>query len=155
MPRYSTIRFLYTSTVQVMRLSWGGGQPLIEQGALNSHWAESTEIADRFLGIPGLLKCKIDIQFVRPGLNAPPPEESASIVPRSGTIFYDVPPTPQGVKAGDHLRVIKGAYVGSLFEITAIPEAAQDMLGPIHMEAQIVEKGIDTDLYPQPGEILR
>jgi hypothetical protein len=70
-------------------------------------------------------------------------------------MFCDIPPGENRLRAGDHLEVVKGVYTGSLFEITAIPEIAQDVIGAVHLEAQIVERGIDTDVLPSAGEILR
>lgn len=154
MARSSNIRYLYTSTVVVTRLGMGGGAG-IQDGAANYTWVESDDVIDAKLGIPGKMKCKIDLQFVRPGLNAPMPAEAGSAIPRAGTLFFDLPPKSYFVRSGDHIRVVKGAYFGALFEITAIPESAQDVRGPTHMEAQIVEKGIDTDLIPTPGDVLR
>jgi hypothetical protein len=84
------------------------------------------------------------------------PAEAGAPIPRGGTLLCDIPPGYNRLRAGDHLKVVKGVYMGSMFEITAIPEIAQDVIGPVHLEAQIVEKGIDTDmLMPSPGDILR
>lgn len=158
MPRRSTIRGLYTSVVQVVRLGSGNGAG-IQDGAFVANWVVSDDVIDEYYGVPGFMKCKIDIQFVRPGINAPQPAEAGTVIPRAGTIFYDLPAHESYVRAGDHLRVTGGtAYVGSTWEITAIPEAAQDYRGPIHMEAQIVEKAISTEMrWPgqEPGEIYR
>lgn len=155
MARSSNIRYLYSSTVAVIRLGMGGG-PGIYEGAAQFTWTDVTDVLDSRLGIPGLMKCRLDLQFVRPGLNAPMPAEAGAPIPRAGTMFCDIPPGENRLRAGDHLKVVKGVYKGSMFEITAIPEVAQDVIAAVHLEAQIVEKGIDTDmLMPSPGDILR
>jgi hypothetical protein len=155
--RRSMIRFMYSSTVQVTRLGMGGG-PGIVDGAAEYTWVKSTDIIDPYWGIPGQMKCRLDLQFVRPGLNAPMPAEAGSVIPRAGTLFCDIPEDLSFIRAGDILEVIAGAYEGATFEITAIPELAQDVLGPVHMEAQIVEKAIQTgSRWPgvEPGDITR
>lgn len=134
-----------------------GNGPGIEDGAPVLNYQRSSDLADRFLRSPGKMKCRLDIQFVRTGIQTAPPYEAGSPIPRAGTVFYDIPPKRDAVRANDLLVVVKGAYVGSTFQIMAIPEGAQDVLGITHIEAQITEKAIDNNLFPgvELGEITR
>lgn len=150
----SNLRALYKTVVQIVRAGGGGGPGRIN-GATQFNWVNSTDIIDPYWGVPGQMKCRLDVQFVRPGMNAAPPEETASVIPRTGTLYYDIPESLNFVKAGDHLIPVAGTFVGSVFRISVIPEPAQGPLGPTHMEAQIVEIGINTGQYPKPGDITR
>lgn len=154
MAGYSNLRGSYSSVVQVRRLVRGSGAGRIS-GAANYTWGNSTDIIDSYWNVPGQMQCRLDVQFLRPGSQAPMPAESATVLPRIGTLFYDLPDDPTFVRAGDHLTVVSGTFQGSTFEIRVIPEPAQDYFGPTHMEAQIVEIAIDLSLYPgvEPGSI--
>lgn len=153
---YSNLRESYSSTVQVIRLGGGKGPGRVYGGA-QYNWVNSTDIIDPYWGVPGQMKCRIDVLFIQPGIPAPMPAETASPTPRTGTVFYDIPADPKFVRAGDHLEVVAGAYIGSTFEIKAIPQEAQDFFGPTHMEARFVEIAIELDEYPgvEPGSITR
>lgn len=159
MPRGSNIRYLYTSLVEISRLGAGNG-PMLIDGAPNFNYVTAPEMADRFLSRTGIMKCRIDISFVKPGMQAPDPVETGAPIPRWGTLFYDVPPNPRALRGGDTITVIGGTatnLIGSMFQVTAIPAAAQDVLGPTHMEVQIVERAIDNDTWPgvEPGDVNR
>jgi hypothetical protein len=156
MAGYSNLRASYSSVVQVRRLVAGYGPGRIN-GAANYTWGNSTDIIDDYWGVPGQMQCRLDVQFIRPGSGIPMPAESPTVVPRLGTVFYDIPDNINYVRSGDHLQVISGAFEGNTFEIRVIPEPAQDYFGPTHMEAQIVEIAIDLNLYPgvDPGSITR
>lgn len=151
---YSNLRASYSSVVQVVRLGGGMGPGRVN-GAANYNWVDSTDIIDPYWGVAGQMKCRLDVLYLQAGIAAPMPAEMGSVTPRQGTVFYDIPTNQKFVRAGDHLKVIDGAYKGSRFEIKAIPQEALDYFGPCHMEAHFVEIGIDLELFPgvEPGSI--
>lgn len=86
--------------------------------------------------------CRLDVNFVRPGKQALPPQEAGRSPDREGTAFF----------GSDYGTRIKPAYrcvavtndegiipVLGTFEIRAWPDAAQDMEGPHHYEVGIYE----------------
>lgn len=156
MAGYSNLRGSYSSVVKIRRLGGGMGPGRVN-GAAQYNWVESDDLIDVYWGVPGQMQCRLDVQYVSPGIGAPMPAEVATVIPRSGTVYYDIPDSPLYVRAGDHLVAIDGPFKGSTFEIRVIPQPAQDFLGATHMEAQMVEIAIDLNLFPgvAPGSITR
>lgn len=124
------MRHLYNCRVQVQRLSAG-----MLFGAPNLSWATVTDTLDAYLGTPGELMCRLDLQFVRPGKDQPMPIVAGRAPDRVGVMFYDV---TDKVKAGDRIRVLAGPVTGT-FEIRAIPDPAVDLASAHHMEVQVIE----------------
>lgn len=135
----SIIRGSYSSTVEILRTKTG--RPL--KGAPNFSWENPDIIFDEDWGIPGQMMCNIDLQWVRPGMTALPAFEAGSVIPRRGTVFFDLTYDKKIlVKGGDRLRAIQGPIEG-LFELRVIPAVAKDFFGLIdHVEAEIIEVGI-------------
>lgn len=133
----SPMRNLYRSTAQVMRLT----PTMLATGAMNVAWTQLTSIVDVVLNQPGLLQCRLDLQFTRPGKDAPMPSVAGRAPDRVGVIWYDPVVDAQGrplLKSGDRLVMVQGPIFGT-FELRQIPEVAQDFTGAHHVENQVVE----------------
>ena len=139
-----------------MRLGSGGGAGRVN-GAVRYTWVNSEDIIDTYWGIPGQMQCRVDCQFLMPGIEAPMPAETASRVPRRGTLYYDIPQKRNFVRAGDRIKVIEGPYEDSMFELRVTPVPAQDFFGATHMEVELVEVTIPAGTFPgvEPGSITR
>lgn len=150
----SYLRQWYNTIVQVNRIGRGGGPGRIQGQAVYT-WVESTDLIDPDLDVPGQMACRLDVQFIRPGSQAPMPAEAGDKIPRLGTVIFDVPPMPNLIKAGDRLTALTGPFVGSTFELRVIPEPAQNIVGAQHMEAQVVEVAILPGQFPgvEPGSV--
>lgn len=153
---FSNLRASYSSVVQVVRLGGGGGAGRVN-GAVRYTWVDAQDIIDVYWGVPGQMKCRIDCQFIMPGIEAPMPTETASRVPRRGTLYFDIPQSYTFVRAGDRIKVLQGPYEGSMFELRVTPVPAQDFFGPTHMEVELVEVTIPAATFPgvEPGSVVR
>ena len=139
---------------QVLRL-----QPVLQAGGgMSVSWAPVTDILDPYLATPGLLACRLDLQFIRPGKDAPMPLVAGRAPDRVGVLFYDMPADVNGLpllKAGDRFEMVSGPIVGT-FELRQVTEIAQDFLGAHHGENQVMEvsQALQPGSYtPFPGGI--
>jgi hypothetical protein len=128
---------MYRSVVQVLRLS----STLQAGGGMSVSWAPITDVVDRMLGTPGMLRCRLDIGFLRPGKDQFAPLVAGRAPDRVGVAYYD--PVVDGssnplVKAGDRLQCVSGPIFG-MFEVRVIPDVAQDFIGANHVEVQVIE----------------
>jgi hypothetical protein len=133
----SVLRMFYLSTCQVLRLD----PTLGPAGAMTFSWDPVTTIVDPVLGQPGLLQCRLDLTFLRPGKDQPAPVTAGRAPDRTGVCYFDLANAPDGsplVKAGDRLQCVAGPIFGT-FEIRLIPDVAQDLTGAHHVETQCVE----------------
>jgi hypothetical protein len=136
-PGQAGTRMFYTSTCQVLRLNpvLGAG------GGFTSSWDAVETVVDPVLGEPGLLKCRLDLLFVRPGKDQPMPIVAGRAPDRIGVCYYDLATDQANVPlvlAGDRLKCVAGPIFGT-FDIRVIPDVAQDMIGAHHIEVQVVE----------------
>lgn len=130
-------RNLYRTVANVLRLT----ETLGSDGGLTLDYAVIPDIPDPILNIPGQILCRIDLQFLRPGKDQPPPVVAGRAPDRVGVVFYDSFTDDSGVpyvRAGDYLQCVAGPIFGT-FEIRYIPEVAQDYVGAHHVETQVVE----------------
>jgi hypothetical protein len=141
----SLARGLYRSVAQVLRL-----QPVLTSGGgMSVSWSAVTDILDSYLATPGLIACRLDLQFTRPGKDAPQPLVAGRAPDRVGLLFYDMPADASGLpllKAGDRFQMVSGPVAGT-FELRQAPEVAQDYIGASHAESQVIE----TSQALQPG----
>jgi hypothetical protein len=141
----SPARAFYTSVAQVLRL-----QPVLQDGGgMSVSWGPVDVILDPYIQTPGLLACRLDLQFTRPGKDALMPLVAGRAPDRVGVLFYDMPLDSSGLpllKAGDRYELVSGPLTGT-FEMRQVPEAAQDFLGAQHCENQVIE----TSQALQPG----
>lgn len=136
-PPPSPLRGLYTSLVQVTRLT----PTLVAQGGMSVAWNPITAIPDRTLNQPGLMMCRLDIGFVRPGKDQFAPLVAGRPPDRVGVCYYDVVADSNGVpvvRAGDQLVCVSGPIFGT-WQIRVIPDVAQNYIGGHHIEVQVIE----------------
>lgn len=115
---------LYASEVKVQRL-----QLVVQSGRTAIHdWVDQT-------GVLASFRCRIDLNFVRPGKDAPPALNAGVATNRFGLLFCSasIP-----LQAGDRIVTLSGPVSGT-FEIKAIPDTAQDFGSAHHIEVQIFE----------------
>ena len=130
-------RGLYRSVAQVLRL-----QPTLQAGGgMSVAWTPVTDILDPYLATPGMIACRLDLLFTRPGKDAPMPLVAGRAPDRVGVLFCDMPADVNGLpllKAGDRFQLVSGPIVGT-FGVSQVPEIAQDYIGAAHAEFQVVE----------------
>jgi len=135
---YQGPRHLYNCTASVTRLT----PTLTDAGDMVLSWNQLTDIVDVWLGEPGLLKCRIDVGFVRRGIDLKAPLVAGRAPDRIGLCFFDPVADPSSgallVKAGDRLQMTDGPVYGT-WEIRATPDPAQSYVGVHHMEVQVIE----------------
>jgi hypothetical protein len=127
----------YTSTCQVLRLDPSLGPA----GAMTFAWNPVTTVVDPVVSEPGLLKCRLDLTFLRPGKDQPAPIVAGRAPDRTGVCYFDLATDGEGVPlvlAGDRLKCVAGPVFGT-FEVRLIPEVAQDLTGAHHVETQVIE----------------
>lgn len=118
-------------------------------GGMSVTWQPVTDILDPYIGTPGLISCRLDLQFTRPGKDAPMPLVAGRAPDRTGVMFCDMPADASGLpllKAGDRFVMVSGPVYGT-FEVRQVPEIAQDYIGAAHAEFQVIE----TSQALQPG----
>lgn len=98
-------------------------------------WEPLTSVLDPVVNIPGQMLCRVDLQFTRPGKDAPQPIVAGRAPDRTGVIFYDAIPQ---ILAGDRFICIGGPVTGT-FELRQVPEPALDYFSVHHFENQIIE----------------
>ena len=131
------LRMFYSSVCQVLR----NDPQMDDSGGMTLGWTPLTSIVDPVLDQPGLLACRLDLQLVRPGKDAPAPIVAGRAPDRVGVCFFDLAADSNGaplVRAGDRLQAVSGPIFGT-FEIRIIPDVAQDLIGAHHIEVQVVE----------------
>lgn len=102
--------------------------------------------------VPGMerVKCRLDLQYVRPGKDVAPPMEAGKAPDRFGVGFFL---KDSGIKAGDRLETVDNDFgeqpVEGMFEIRTIPEAVVGSVSRHHIEVQVWEtqQALD-DLWP-------
>lgn len=136
-PGQAGLRMFYTSVCQVLRLN----PSLDAGGGMSFTWDPVTAVVDHYLNTPGLLQCRLDLTFLRPGKDQPAPIVAGRAPDRTGVCYFDAAPDANGaslVKAGDRLQCVQGPIFGT-FEIRLIPDVAQSMIGAHHIEVQVIE----------------
>lgn len=103
--------------------------------------------------VPGMeyLPCRLDLNFLRPGVDQPMAVEAGKAPDRVG-VLYCAPEWE--LKPGDRLRAVPDAsgrlLVSGEFEIRVVPDVALDYFGRHHIEVQIVEVSQAMQEYQQP-----
>ena len=138
-PGQSPLRAFYTTTAQVLRLS----PSLAPGGGMTTAWNALSAIVDPILDQPGLLACRIELGFLRPGQDQPAPFVAGRVPDRIGVCYFDLATDMNGnpfVFAGDRLSCVSGPVRGT-FEIRNVPDVAQSFTGGHHIEVQVIEVG--------------
>jgi hypothetical protein len=138
--------------VQVLRLT----PSLAPGGGMTTAWNPLSDILDPWLDEPGLMACRLDLGFLRPGQDQPAPFVAGRAPDRVGVAYFDVATDASGhllIEAGDRLQCVAGPITGT-FEIRVIPGAAQSFTGAHHVEVQVIETSHQIgagSLTPFPG----
>jgi hypothetical protein len=146
-------RWLYRSAAQVTRLT----PTLQSDGTMSIAWNVLDVVLDPYLDTPGVIMCRLDLTFVRPGKDQPPPVAAGRAPDRIGVLYYDPLVDENNVPlllAGDRLVMVTHPMYQTLpivgtFEIRAIPDMAQDYVGAHHAEVQVIEVS-QALTYPSP-----
>jgi hypothetical protein len=136
-PGQNPARMFYTSVCQVLRLD----STLGSGGGMSLAWDPVTTIVDPVLAEPGLLQCRLDLTFLRPGKDQPAPIVAGRAPDRVGVCYFDLATDSSGIPlvlAGDRLKCVTGPIFGT-FDVRLIPDVAQDLLGAHHVETQVIE----------------
>ena len=143
-PLQGGLQAMFTSVVQVTRAQVG----LSAQGDASVSWEPLTEILDPGLNQAGLMRCRLDLQFIRRGIDQPAPVIAGKAPDRVGVIYYLSAVDPATgiplVLAGDRVVCVPHPVTSRLpvfgtFELRQVPDVAQDYVGGHHVETQIVE----------------
>lgn len=124
------MRHLFHTRAEVLRLS----QARVN-GVPQMTWQKVPAIVDKWLGVSGEMKCRIDLSYVRPGKDQPMPVVAGRAPDRVGLMFLSA---TKYILAGDRIHCVAGPIRGT-FEIRAMPDVAADFFVAHHMEVQIVE----------------
>lgn len=124
------MRHLYSSRVEVLRLNLDMTSGLPQQS-----WNKVPTIVDPYLGVPGEMLCRIDVNFQRPGKDLPMPVVAGRAPDRVGLMFFDV---AADIRAGDRVNCVAGPISGT-FEIRVKADPAVNYASAHHMEVQIIE----------------
>jgi hypothetical protein len=136
-PGQGGIRMFYTSVCKVLRLDTA----LQSSGGMTMSWPQVPTVVDPILNEPGLLQCRLDLTFLRPGKDQPAPIVAGRAPDRVGVCYFDLATDADGIPlvlAGDRLECASGPIFGT-FEVRLIPDVAQDLIGAHHVETQVVE----------------
>lgn len=121
------MRHLFNSVVQVEAMTY-----TVRDGEAYMDWAI----------VPGgeWVECRLDLNFLRPGKDAPAPINAGVAPDRIGIMFCGA---EAPLKAGVRVVTIPNAYgrepVKGVFEIKSVPDMAIDYSDAHHIEVQIVE----------------
>lgn len=125
-----SLRSLYSSVAEIFE-----NRMTVVNGSMRTSWEKITDMVDPPHSIPGEMKCRADLGFLRPGKDAPSPIVAGRAPDRVGVLVFD--PSPY-VKAGQRIRFKSGPFTGT-FELKAWPDPAADFSSVHHLEVQIVE----------------
>jgi hypothetical protein len=131
------LRMFYTSVCQVKRFA----PTLSAAGAMTFSWDPVETVVDPVLNQAGLLACRLDLTFLRPGKDQPSPIVAGRAPDRTGVCYFDLASDENGVPlilSADRLQCVSGPIFGT-FDIRLIPDVAQDLIGAHHVEVQVVE----------------
>lgn len=140
------MRALFPSTAEVSRLS-----AVVSGGAASTTWTVPQVNMDPYLDTLGQFKCRLDLQFVRPGKDQPQPIVAGRAPDRVGVLFFSLVTDTSGIPlvlSGDLITMVAGPINGT-FEIRLIPDVAQDFVGAHHVEVQVIE----VSQVLQPGSV--
>jgi hypothetical protein len=114
---------LYSSVVKVQRLVKSNND-----GVVGAVWTDQAAPL-------AAIRCRLDLNFLRPGKDAPQAYEAGTAPDRIGILFCSasIP-----LRAGDRIVTVSGPVTG-VFDIRATPDVAPDYSSGHHIEVQIIE----------------
>lgn len=140
---------LFPSAVRVERMAL-----TVVDGRPTMDWAQATDPDVEINRQLQYTKCRLDLNFVRPGKDIPQAVNAGKAPDRIGVGFFS-PSAP--IKAGDRIVAIPSdsgfIVVPGTFSIKVIPDVAQDYSEGHHIEVQIVETNQQLDdLFPDDDD---
>jgi hypothetical protein len=81
------------------------------------------------------IRCRLDLNFLRPGKDIPPAQEAGTVPDRIGVMFCR---PNNALRAGDRIVTVSGPVSG-VFDLKVIPDIAVAYSAAHHIEVQIVE----------------
>lgn len=117
------MQHLFSSVVQVQRL-----KQVQVDGMPMAQWVPADPPLNEF-------RCRLDMNFLRPGKDAPPAAEAGVTPDRIGILFCsaNIP-----LRAGDRIVTLSGPVTG-VFDVRMAPDVAPDYSSGHHIEVQIIE----------------
>lgn len=139
---------LFNSVVRVERL-----QLTVLNGVAQMAYAQATDPDPTRNSMLNYLKCRLDLNFVRPGKDVPAAPVAGRAPDRIG-VLLTYPNAP--IKAGDRLVTIPNEWneipVEGAFELRTIPDEVVSFSSRHHLEAQILEAGQELSSANWPSE---
>jgi hypothetical protein len=134
---------LFASTVRIERLSM-----TTDEGRAITSWLPVTGGES--------VKCRLDLNFIRPGKDIPPAPVAGKAPDRIGLMFYRL---GAPLKAGDRVIAIPNGDgsmpVTGTFEIRVVPDPVLGFSTLHHLEAQIIETTQDlAESWPDDEVIM-
>lgn len=114
---------LFASVIKVQRLV-----RTRTNGMSETRWVDQPSPLDS-------VRCRLDLNFLRPGKDIPPAQEAGVVPSRIGVMFCDA---GLPLMAGDRLVTVSGPVTG-IFDLKVIPDTVVDFGSAHHIEVQIVE----------------
>lgn len=102
--------------------------------------------------VPGLAKmrCRIDLQFLRPGKDTPSAAVAGAIPDREGILFCRYTPKLQAGMQVETIPDSRGIeVVHGIFEIKQIPDVALGFNTAHHIEVKVIESVQQTTPFPE------
>lgn len=81
------------------------------------------------------IRCRLDLNFLRPGKDVPPAYEAGTAPDRVGVMFCRA---NNALRAGDRIVTVSGPVSG-VFDLKVIPDIAVDFSSAHHIEVQVIE----------------
>ena len=125
---------LYPSVVRVERM-----ERTVVNGRESMEWVTATDPDPYINHKYQWLECRLDMNFLRPGKDAPAPVTAGKQPDRIGIMFCD----PAPLRAGDRVVAIPNEYgkivVPGAFDVHQVPDLALDFDSQHHIEVQVIE----------------
>lgn len=114
---------LYSSVIKVQRLT-----KTRTNGMTETTWVDQSAPLNA-------VRCRLDLNFLRPGKDVPPAHE-AGVAPNRIGVMFCAAGLP--LRAGDRIVTVSGPVSGT-FDIETLPDEAVGFSAAHHIEVQIVE----------------
>lgn len=115
---------LYSSVVKIQRLT----KTRNDDGVTETSWVDQPSPLNA-------IRCRLDLNFLRPGKDIPPAYEAGTAPDRIGVMFCRA---GLPLRAGDRVVTVSGPVEGT-FDLKVIPDVAVGYATAHHIEVQIVE----------------
>ena len=147
----SSMRHLFVTRVSVTRVY----QDIFRGGAPVYNYKKLDSMLDYYLDVPGEMMCRLDLNWVRPGVKQPQATEAAVAPSRFGTLFFDPFEGSDNdfISAGDRITCLSGPVSGT-FELRVVPRPALGLYDVHHMEVEVEEVNKNlSGIFPRGGAI--